>query len=231
MFIKQADENNYPVFVACNMRFHPGPTTIKNYLNKIGRPIFFDAYFSHYLPYMRPDIDYKEIYFAESSEAGGVIFDSIHEIDYVTWLAGKVSKVNSSYYSKLSDLQLNTEDYAVFSLSHENNISSCIRLDYISKYKMRGCKVIGREGNLIWESVGKSPEKCIIKYCHRDVGEEVLYEDDNLDINQAYIDMLLDFIKSIQGESKKKLLTGKKALDVLNTAIRVKNTMNENKTV
>ena len=122
---------------------------IKN--NTIGRIIRVSSECSSYLPDWRPGFNYKESVSAKSSLGGGVLLEVSHEIDYLRWIFGELTLL-SSYTSKLSDLSIDTEDYA-FLLMKKNNIIIELSINFFSKQFSRLCRAIGEKGSLEWNYV------------------------------------------------------------------------------
>ena len=194
------------VYVACNMRFHAGPATVRTFLPRIGRPFFARADFGNWLPAMRPGVDARQLYCARRSEGGGVLFDGIHELDYLLWLFGDISTGHAEV-ARLGEVTVDAEDYAAAVLTHVSGTRSEIHLDYLRPLKRRGCEVVGSEGMLLWESEGKSPERCRVTLCRRDAdGPERLLEDAELDPDAAYRAMLAQFLSAAAGKPSGDLL-------------------------
>jgi predicted dehydrogenase len=145
---------NLVSLVGCNMRFHPGLLTVKRLLaaGGVGRIIAARAEAGQYLPDWHPWEDYRYTYSARTALGGGVIFDAIHEIDYIRWLVGEVAGV-FCLAGKLSHLEIDTEDTAALLLRFENGALGEIHLDYIQRVYNRTCQVIGDEGTLHWDYV------------------------------------------------------------------------------
>ena len=136
-FLDRADRLRRPVHVVCNMRFHPGPATLREQLESIGDPLFARAYYGHDLEVMRPGTDYRTLYCAHGSQGGGVALDGVHELDYLGWMLGPVIS-GSGTIGRLSNLEIDAEDYAVFAFVHAGGARSEIHLDYIRRPKRRG---------------------------------------------------------------------------------------------
>jgi predicted dehydrogenase len=199
-FLSEAKSVKNKIFVVCNMRFHQGVATLKTNLHKVGKPLFARAHVGNYLPNMRPGTDYRKLYCSNKSMGGGVILDAIHEIDYLIYLFGKISKVKSSF-TKLSNLDIDVEDYSELNLTHNNKVRSNVHMDYLRFFKMRGCEIVGDKGMLLWESMGKTPEVCSVKFFSKEKEKwEILCLDKNLDPNNSYNELLRQFIKAINGE-------------------------------
>lgn len=211
-FLKQAEAVGRKVFVVCNMRFHPAVQELKQNLERTGKVYFARAHFGNYLPNMRPNTDYRTLYCANRDQGGGIILDGIHEIDYLSWLLGPVKHVTCEA-GTISDLDIDVEDYAAMTVQHETGIRSEIHMDYLQQCKRRGCEIIGRKGTLLWESEGKNPEHCRVRFY--DAGSnawEVLYESKALDINAAYKVLMEKFLAAVESGDEGDLLTGRKAL-------------------
>ena len=195
--VKQLGCSNFAdVCVSSNMRFHPGPKILKNEISSIGKIYSFRGWFGSYLPSMRHGIDYRKLYCSKKSEGGGVVRDSIHDIDLALWLLGPPS-FTTGIACKVSRLEIDVEDVAEIVMKHRSNVISNIHLDYLQKRKRRGIEIIGSKGTLTWTSEGKNPEK--VNVC-RTLGEhgsvEILFSDICFDGNQPYKEMLDKFLSS-----------------------------------
>lgn len=214
-----AEATGTPVYVVCNMRFHPGVAEIRRHLAEIGKPYFARAHYGNYLPDMRPRADYRELYCARKERGGGVVLDAIHEIDYLTWLLGDVAEVNA-VTATLGDLDIDVEDYAAISLRHAGRARSEIHLDYLQRCKRRGCEVVGPEGTLVWSSSGKNPEGCAVTlYTSGSSRWHTLYQSERIDTNRPYVELMQAFLASAQGTADPVLLTGTQAARTLEIAL------------
>ena len=218
-FLKLAESLKRKIFVACNMRFHPAINTIRKNLHFIGKPLFARAHYGNYLPEMRPNVNYRKLYAASRLQGGGVILDGIHELDYLVWLFGAIQEVLCRA-DKLSDLEIDTEDYAGILLRHQTGVASEIHLDYLRPFKLRGCEIVGDQGILLWRSEGKNPEKCSVRLYKRHTAKwERLFYSEGLDINKPYEILMQHFIGGIQGRDVP-ILTGREAAEELAVALK-----------
>jgi predicted dehydrogenase len=197
-FLQQADRRR--VRVVCNMRFHPAIAALRGALAMIGQPRFAQAHYGNYLPDMRPGADYRTLYCASAAAGGGVILDAIHEIDYLVWMFGAVQRVTAEA-GKLSDLDIDVEDYASIVLTHAGGVRSEIHLDYLQRSKRRGCVIAGSEGTLVWTSEGKSPERCLVRFCAAGSSEwQVILDQPDLDTAAPYADLMRRFLDPQAGD-------------------------------
>ncbi len=218
LFLKKAADNKRKVFVVCNMRFHPAVETMHQNLNNIGRIYFARAHVGNYLPNMRPGADYRTLYCARRETGGGVILDAIHEIDYLMWFFGHVSKVEC-YADKISDLDIKVEDFASICLRHNTAISE-IQMDYLRPFKRRGCEIVGSHGMILWMSEGKNPEICTVRLFKDDSGSwETIFHSGDIDANLPYEKLIAAFIDALNGK-KTRLLKGVDAAEEISVAIQ-----------
>jgi len=226
-FLERAQHLDRKVFVACNMRFHPAVSLFKSNIHRLGRPFFARAHVGNYLPNMRPDTDYRSLYCANKDQGGGVILDAIHEVDYLMWLFGPVDNVNCEG-GKLSDLEIDVEDYACICLRHKKGVISEIQMDYLRPFKRRGCELVGSQGILIWNSEGKLPEICTVRFFSKeDNSWTTLLETRELDSNKPYITLIDYFIREIDGREGP-LLRGIDAFTELEVIYTAKKCLNLN---
>lgn len=216
-----AKAKSVQVGVVSNMRFHPAINLLKKNLTKLGKPLFSRAYFGNYLPNMRPEADYRSLYVAKA-QSGGIVLDCIHEIDYLQWFFGKAS-VETLVQGKLSELDIEGNDYATLNLRHVTNVRSELHLDYLQVVKRRGCELIGDKGILIWESVGKIPEHCSVRfYDLSSMQWSVLYEEPKVDVNYPYQQMMREFIIAVTNRvdlSMTKISTLEDGISALSTSL------------
>ncbi len=199
-FLADVEQSGRRVRVVCNMRFHPALATLRGALPKIGKPLFAQAHYGNYLPDMRPGADYRTLYSASAAAGGGVILDAIHEIDYLVWLFGSVQRVTGEA-GKLSDLAIDVEDYAALTLTHTGGVRSEIHLDYLQRSKRRGCIVAGSEGTLIWSSEGKTPERCLVRFCPAGSDRwQTILDQPALDTAAPYVELMRRFLDPAAGD-------------------------------
>ena len=137
--VKKINKKNITTYVALNLRFHPIIKFLKIYI-KDKRVIEANIYCGSYLPDWRPNINYSKNYSAIENLGGGVHLDLIHEIDYSIWLFGVPSK-SISVKKKISDLNIDSKDLAVYHLLYDDKIVN-ISLNYYRKYPKREIELV-----------------------------------------------------------------------------------------
>jgi predicted dehydrogenase len=213
--------NNEKIYGVCNLRFHPGPAALKRHLDKIGKPLFSRIHFGSYLPAMRPNRDYKTIYASNYEEGGGVVLDTIHEIDLASWLLGPIERAGGAS-ARLSDLEINVEDYAEIHLVHATGVRSQVHMNYLQRLKTRGCEIVGTEASLLWSSIGKRPEHMSVDLLAKDEKVTSLEKIPSVNSADMYTDLMSAFVHSIQDPSSSELQTLEEAIATLSTALSIR---------
>jgi len=138
--------------MGCNFRFDESIKAMRKIVKqkRLGKIISIHVENGSYLPDWHPYEDYRKGYSARSELGGGVVFTNIHEIDYLYWIFGKVSKI-FSVTGKFSDLKINVEDLAEIVMKFKDKSIASIHLDHYQRPKFRQCKIIGTKGTMIWD--------------------------------------------------------------------------------
>jgi len=126
--------NNH-IYVAYNLRFHPLLQKLKEIL-KDEEIYYVNILAGQYLPTWRLDQDYRESYSAKPALGGGVLRDLSHELDYIHWLFGDMTIIDS-INTKISDLEIESDDIFTALAKTDNGIIINVTMDYISKTPMR----------------------------------------------------------------------------------------------
>lgn len=128
-------------FYGCVMRFHPAVAWLKKVTESqiFGKAIHYIIECGSYLPDWRPEQDYRKSYCASASSQG-VTLDLIHEFDYAEWCFGPIDSI-SGKRGKISHLEIQSDDYCDALISHENNLSGIISINYFQRKATRSCKV------------------------------------------------------------------------------------------
>jgi predicted dehydrogenase len=222
--LKDSAERGLIVYVGYNLRFHPGLNVVKNMLDeaKIGRVLSAHMEFGQYLPYWRPQQDYRQSYTARKNLGGGIILDASHEIDYARWFLGEVKEV-FCFAGRLSSLEVETEDTAQILLRFESGAIADVHLDFVQRAYSRYCKLIGEDGTILWNHADK-----VIKLYHPQCGWTATQMD--FDPYGAYVEEIKHFVDCILAREQPRVdgITGKKVLEI---ALAAKRSAQEGKLV
>lgn len=217
--LAEVEERRLVTMVGCNTRFHPNIAFIKGFLDKgrLGRLYSVHAEAGSYLPRWRPGIDYRRNYGARRTLGGGVLLDSIHELDYLRWLVGEVAEVECRA-GKLSALEIDTEDVAVVLVRFENGALGTIHLDYLQQAYSRHCKLVGEAGVLTWDM----NEGLVRFYDNAAGGWQVVHRvPDGYDVNRMYLDEMATFFGAV-GTRTPPMSDVREAARVLELTLRCK---------
>lgn len=122
--------------------------------------------------------------------------DLIHEIDYIMWFFGEVEKVNSNI-CKLSNLDIETEDYAEIFLEFKNDVAAEIHLDYLNRFPNRECEIVGEFGTISWDY-----NKGLLELLDAKNNIKREFELENFERDDMYLDMMRHFINCIEGKEE-----------------------------
>lgn len=149
--IDRAEERQLVTMVGCNMRFHPGPATVRRLLESesVGQILSARLQTSSYFPRWRPAQDYRQSYSA-SPEWGGAILDCIHEIDLALWFFGGGSLLAAAVVPAAS-LNLTTDGLAELLIRHRSGVLSSVHLNFMQHDYRRGCQIAGTRGTIYWD--------------------------------------------------------------------------------
>lgn len=181
--------------IGCNMRFHDGIKKMKELLdqNEIGRIISVSVENGSFMPEWHPWEDYKNSYASRKKLGGGVVLTQIHEIDYLYWFFGKVGEV-FSISDKLSDLEIDVEDYSGSLIKFKNKVVAELHLDYFQKPSKRTCKIIGTRGQIKWDWENNHVQ--IYKYKNKKWVTKIIQKD--MDRNKMYVEEISYFLNCVK---------------------------------
>jgi len=208
-----ATERKVKVMVGFNMRFNKVVNFVKNVLDDglIGFPRCFRASVGQWLPDWHPGEDYSVGYAAKKCLGGGALLTLIHELDYVYWLCGGFSLVNS-FTGKISDLNIDVEDVVELTGRFKRGIVS-VHLDYLSKPIHRTLSVTCSNGRLEADLINNS---CTVFYGN---GSKAVYNFSSVKRNDMYLDEVKEFFKTIKEDKK---VNNKDVVEVMKMVDKIK---------
>jgi predicted dehydrogenase len=214
--IQEVEKKGLVTFIGCNFKFHPSFVKMKEIIDSgvLGRILSARCQFGQYLPDWHPWEDYRKSYSARSDLGGGILLDS-HEFDYMQWYLGAVDQV-FCMASKLSDLEIDTEDTAAVLLKFKSGTIAEAHLDYTQRAYQRNYEFFGENGTLKWDF----QERKVWLYLASENKWEVFEEPRNYDLNDMYKEEMKHFIESIMNEKETitDLLAGWRTLKLIMAA-------------
>ena len=196
--LKTEIKNNKNVFfMGHNLMFHPIIKNIKEFINsnELGKILNIQCQVGQWLPDWHPYEDYKKAYFAKKDLGGGVALTLIHEIHLAIELAGKPLEVcGMKSVSSLLNLESDIDVISDTMIKHESGCISQIHMDYIQKPMHRSGTITFERG---WASYDFNENKIIIQISEN-TKPEVLWSDNNYDVNKMYLKQLECFINYVE---------------------------------
>lgn len=145
---------------------------------------------SSYMPKWRPGRDYRKLYSSFKEQGGGVILDLAHEFDYNEGLFGKIISIKG-IYGKISNLEIESEDFCDVSVQFQNKITCIIHLDYFSPYEERYIKMYTPTELIIGDFINKK-----VKIIN--INGEKNDESFNYDGNSVFKDQMSFFLNKVE---------------------------------
>lgn len=127
------------VYPSCTMRFHPRVLDIKEQITH-HKPLAFHYHIGNLITDWHPTKNLKDCYFS-SKEMGGCREIVAFENEWLQWLFGK-AEVIGAYHGKLSNLDMQADDYYTYILKFASGVIGNITIDVISRPKCREFKLI-----------------------------------------------------------------------------------------
>lgn len=191
---EEAERRELVTMVGCNLRFHPGPATVRRLLKAetIGKVLWARLQTSSYLPRWRPTQDYRQSYSA-SPEWGGAILDCIHEIDLALWLFGS-GELLAAAVAPATTLGLEADGLAELLVRHQSGVLSSVHLDFVQHDYRRGCQIAGTRGTVYWDF----QEKRVRTYDAAGQPGPHYDEPSDWEINQMYLDEMDHFLDCVR---------------------------------
>lgn len=193
-FFKEFKNHQFLMYVGYNMRFNPVLKRLKQIVEINKDNIYYAHTFcGSYLPNWRPGKDYRNLYSAKDNEGGGVILDLSHEFDYNQWLFGEIKTINGRY-GKISNLEIDSEDFCDITVKFKSDMIASIHLDYFSHYPKRKIHVLTSDEEIIADLI---KNELIIKNNNKSKKEFFNFERD-----YTYKQQLNYFLEGIRNQSK-----------------------------
>ena len=204
---------NNKIFVGYVLRFHPLLQKLKELLAN-EKILFINASCGQYLPTWRND-DYKLSYSADKLKGGGVLLDLSHEIDYTTWLGGKLNRIKS-FKGKISDLEITSDDLCVILGKNQSGAIVNISIDYISKISRRELLVECENSTFRLDFIANK----LVKKDKFD--SEEIFQTPNLQRNELFVKMHEDIFKE-----QKFICKFNEGLETMETIFKIQRQNNE----
>ena len=211
----QPKKNKY--FVGYNLRFNPVIELLKKKI-KSKKIWSVNIFCGSYLPNWRKNIDYRKSSSAKRKFGGGVLLDLSHELDYVQWLFGKI-KIENCKSTKLSNLEIDTDDFLNLNCKTKSVPSIQITLNYFSKIPKRHIYIDGKDISIHADLINNK-----VEFSSR--GKRKIYNFKNFEKNFQYKKQHLAILKGKNSHQLCKYNDGKEIVNLIQK-IRNKSKINE----
>jgi predicted dehydrogenase len=161
-----------------------------------------------YLPDWRPGIDYRDSVSARKELGGGVLLELSHELDFVSWLLGKVASVRAKL-GTTSELEVDVEDTSDLDLEFESGTVGSVHMDMVQRTPSRICTVTGTEGVMEWNGISRTSRLKL-----NDSNVWSLLSSGSSERNDIYLDELKHFLRCVKGDDEV-LNSGQQGREVL----------------
>lgn len=189
--VQLIEDEKIVTYVACNLRFHPCISFLKNKIDtEVLRINEVNVYCGSYLPDWRPEKDFRTIYSANAAMGGGVHLDLFHELDYTTWLFGLPSK-SKSVFRNISTLEIDAVDYANYIFEYDFFTANIV-LNYFRRKPKREIEIVLDDDTWTVD---------LIKNEIRNDAGEYLFQVINFNVEDTYslqLDYFIDCLKNKQ---------------------------------
>jgi len=198
------------------LRQHPNLQWIKTKINNLdfGEIMHIRACVGQWLPYWRPQTDHREGYGAFIAKGGGVIFDLVHEIDLVNWLAGPVADL-VAMKRVVSCLEIETEAIAQIGLRMKSGILAQIHMDYVRPTYNRSMEVVCRNATLSWDYTNGTV------YLEKPGIQKIIADQvpENFGRNTMFLSLMAHFISRLRNQKVEAISSFNDAVQVLRIAL------------
>lgn len=184
ILLEKIEKESILTYTAFNLRFHPVIKWIKENTD-LDSVLEIQSYCGSYLPNWRKK-DYRSLYSSKKELGGGVHLDLIHEMDFIIWIFGQPSSVNS-YLRKISNLEINSIDSAYYFLQYPH-YNAKISLNYFRRDPKRQIEIVFKDTT--WNAD-------LINGNIKNEKEELLFET-NCKLQFTYDQQMKYFIESIK---------------------------------
>src|SRR3990167_10747826 len=161
----KVEENNLKCAIGFQMRFHPLLNKLKEMVdnNEFGNIYRIEVNHCNSVYNWTSGRDLDNFYALKEENGGGVLLSQIHEIDYLTWIFGKLYPISAIYGQWLNIPNSDVEDNITI-LSNLELTNVCIpviiNLDFLSKVPKRTIKVYGTENFIEIDLIEGSYKVC-----------------------------------------------------------------------
>ena len=195
----EIESKGYFAQVGYNLRFSPSLAVFKSKIEAahLGDVLSVRAETGQHLGSWRIGQDYRNTVSAQNALGGGVLRELSHELDYLTWIFGKVAWV-TAWHGRQSKMDINVEDTAHVTLAFEGShrvrpAIGQLNLDFVRHDHTRRVSAVCEGGTLRWDGISGMVEQ----WRAEDSDWEVLHED-AAEAPSTYADQWESFLRAVE---------------------------------
>jgi len=175
------------------MRYHPAYRLAREAVvaRQLGRLLYANVWFEAYLPDWHPWEDYRQGYAARRALGGGALPTLDHEIDFLNWLLG-APESTAGCSGRSGALEMDADDWATLSIDYPGGVRASGVFSLCRRDRSRGFEIIGELATLQFRF-----ETGRLELLGGERAPETLWDGAGYDLNDAYLEMLRDFLGSL----------------------------------
>ena len=191
--VAAASRSGASAAMAYVMRYHPAYRLAGEALDAglIGRVLYAKIWFEAHLPDWHPWEDYRQGYAARRELGGGALPTLDHEIDFLNWRLG-IPESASGSSGRSGALEMDADDWATLSIRYPGGVHASGVFSLCRRDRSRGFEFIGQQATLRFRF-----ETARLELLAADREPETLWDGAGYDLNDAYLQMLRDFLTSL----------------------------------
>lgn len=166
---------------------------------KVGKLLAYDYHLGQYLPDWHPWEDYRNVFFSKK-ETGACRELFPFELCWITWLVGAPVSDVTGRVAKISDLDMDADDFLSATIAHENGARGSVLIDVISRKPFRTLRLLGSDGVIEWDWLASelrvTPAKQETEIISIEKGKT---EDGYIIVEEMYVEEIRAFLDAIKG--------------------------------
>lgn len=176
------------------MRYHPAYRLARNAIaaGRLGRVLYAKVWFEAYLPDWHPWEDYRLGYAARRELGGGALPTLDHELDFLNWCLGTPERAGG-LSGRSGALEMDVDDWAALSIRYPGGVTASGTFSLCRRDRSRGFEFVGERATLRFSFEKGRLE--LLRGAEREA--EPLWDDAGYDLNDAYLELLRDFLEAL----------------------------------
>jgi len=167
---------------------------------RIGKPLAYTYHLGQYLPDWHPWEDYRNVFFSKK-ETGACRELFPFELCWINWVFGAPVASATGRVAKVSDLDMEADDFLSASLTHANGVQGSVVIEVVSRSALRALRVMGSDGVISWDWLGNtiSVYNAKTKETEMIALEKGKVEEGYVIIEEMYVAEIRAFLDAIKG--------------------------------